>query len=244
LVWWLASRDAPEDHAAVSPAELAQIVAGRREAAAAARRKVPWSSIFRCRGILAMTLSYFTYGYVAWIFFAWMYIYMATARGVNLKGSAIDAMLLPLAMTVGCLLGGVLCDRITARFGLRIGRCVVPSVAFALTAVLLLAGSRAHAESTAVLLLACGAGSLYLAQSSYWAVCADLAGEFTSVVAGMVNMGGQIGGAVTASLTPLIAAHFGWQTSFLTAAVLALMGGLAWLTVDPTRPLVSAADRN
>jgi len=48
-----------------------------------------------------------------------------------------------------------------------------------------------------------------------------------------MNMGGQIGGAVTASLTPLIASRFGWNASFLTAAVLATGGAIAWLVVDP-----------
>jgi ACS family glucarate transporter-like MFS transporter len=78
---------------------------------------------------------------------------------------------------------------------------------------------------------------LYLAQSAFWAVSADIAGEFTGVVSGMMNMGGQIGGACTASLTPLIAAHFGWEMSFLTAAVLVVIGALAWAVIDPTQLL-------
>jgi ACS family glucarate transporter-like MFS transporter len=48
-----------------------------------------------------------------------------------------------------------------------------------------------------------------------------------------MNMGGQIGGAVTASLTPWIAERFGWSTSFLVAAALAAAGSAAWLLVDP-----------
>jgi ACS family glucarate transporter-like MFS transporter len=48
-----------------------------------------------------------------------------------------------------------------------------------------------------------------------------------------MNMGGQLGGAVTASLTPLIASRFGWNVSFLTATLLAAVGALAWLVVDP-----------
>jgi predicted MFS family arabinose efflux permease len=31
----------------------------------------------------------------------------------------------------------------------------------------------------------------------------------------------------------LIAAHFGWEASFLAATILAALGALAWLTVDP-----------
>jgi len=45
--------------------------------------------------------------------------------------------------------------------------------------------------------------------------------------------GAQIGGAVTASLTPWIAGRFGWSASFLVAAALAGAGSAAWLLVDP-----------
>jgi len=52
-----------------------------------------------------------------------------------------------------------------------------------------------------------------------------------------MNMGAQIGGAVTASLTPAIASRFGWTASFLVAAALCLTGALAWMFVDPKRTL-------
>jgi ACS family glucarate transporter-like MFS transporter len=52
-------------------------------------------------------------------------------------------------------------------------------------------------------------------------------------------MGAQIGGACTTSLTPLIAAHFGWHMSFFVAALVAILGALAWLIVDPKRTLLT-----
>jgi ACS family glucarate transporter-like MFS transporter len=48
-----------------------------------------------------------------------------------------------------------------------------------------------------------------------------------------MNMGGQAGGACTATLTPLIAAHFGWEMSFVTAAAIAAFGGAAWVLISP-----------
>jgi ACS family glucarate transporter-like MFS transporter len=89
----------------------------------------------------------------------------------------------------------------------------------------------------AAVVLACGAGVLYVAQSGYWAVTADISGEYVGVVSGIMNMGGQIGGACTATLTPLIAAHFGWEMSFVVAAALAGMGALMWLLIDPRKPI-------
>jgi ACS family glucarate transporter-like MFS transporter len=244
LVWWLLARDTPEQHAWVGGQESALIVSGRRvtgahevDTARYARHRIPWARIFRSRGIYALTLSYFSFGYVAWMFFAWIYIYMATVRGLNLKTSAMYASFPFIAMTVGCLVGGVVSDWIAARFSLRLGRCFLPGIALALTSGLLILGSRAHEAQTAALVLAGGAGVLYLAQSSFWAVSADIAGEYTGIVSGMMNMGGQIGGACTASLTPLVAARFGWGASFFVAAGLALMGGAAWMLIDPNQQL-------
>jgi ACS family glucarate transporter-like MFS transporter len=55
-----------------------------------------------------------------------------------------------------------------------------------------------------------------------------------------MNMGGQLGGATTASLTPFVAQHFGWDMSFWVAAALCFLGALAWLIVDPNQQLSTA----
>jgi ACS family glucarate transporter-like MFS transporter len=86
-------------------------------------------------------------------------------------------------------------------------------------------------------ILAGGAGALYVSQSSFWSVSADIAGRSSGVFSSMVNMGAQIGGAVTASLTPWVAQRFGWTTSFAIAAALAVVGSGLWMTVHPERPL-------
>ena len=185
---------------------------------------IPWTTIFTNKEVLALTLSYFAFVYVAWIFFAWFYIYMAQVRGLNLKASAAFSMLPFIAMTIGCLGGGAVSDWIAVRFGLRTGRCLLPALSLALTAILLVTGSRAHSAASAGVTLACGAGVLYISQSGFWAVSADIAGENVGVVSAIMNMGGQLGGACSASLTPMIAAHFGWEMSFVIAASIAALG--------------------
>jgi ACS family glucarate transporter-like MFS transporter len=57
-----------------------------------------------------------------------------------------------------------------------------------------------------------------------------------------MNMGCQLGGAATASLTPLIASHFGWEASFLAATGLATVGALAWLVVNPDARLLPSGN--
>jgi ACS family glucarate transporter-like MFS transporter len=142
-----------------------------------------------------------------------------------------------LSMTVCCLVGGALSDHLTGKYGLRVGRCGLAAVALALTAVFLVLGSQVHSPQLAGVILAGGAGALYLSQSSFWSVSVDIAGRSSGVFSSMVNMGGQIGGAVTASLTPWIAQRYGWTTSFSFSAVLAIIGAICWLTVHPEHPL-------
>jgi len=267
-IWFLASRDTPDQHPFVSSSELALIRSGltlgnrvptarngdvngavnvgARFSASPSEKAltplktktvVPWLTILASKSVWAITLSYFCYGYVAWIFFAWFFIYLARVRGMNLKASAFYGTLPFIAMAVGCPLGGLVADFLTKRVSRRVGRCGVAIFGLALTGVFLAFGANVDSAPLASVILAGGAGALYLSQSSFWAISADIGGTFSGSVSGFMNMGGQFGGAVTASLTPFIASHFGWTASFLTAASLAVLGSLAWLLVNPTQTL-------
>lgn len=253
-VWYLAARDTPEGLPAVSARELTHIQSGRtsrslptpaagseRNAAnVSADGRIPWSVILQSREVWAVTLSYFSFGYVAWIFFSWFYIYLAKVRGLDLKASAFYSSFPPLAMVACSLLGGVINDKLSKAYGKRVGRCGIAVFALALAAVLLVLGSHAASHRLASLVLSGGAGALYLAQSSYWSVTADIAGPSAGSASGFMNMGAQLGGAATALLTPVIAAHLGWTYPFAVAAALSGLGALAWLMVDPSRNLVPA----
>ena len=250
-VWWVAARDTPEEHPAVSASELREIRNGLSFATPApmsaadppstsvAPTTISWRAIFHRRDLPALMTGYFSFGYIAWIFFSWFFLYMAQVRGFDLKSSAYYTMFPFISMTICCLFGGVISDWLTRAYGLRVGRCGLAAVALLLTAAFLVLGSQVHSPQVAGVILAGGAGALYLSQSSFWSVSVDIAGRSSGVFSSMVNMGGQIGGAVTASLTPWIAQRFGWVTSFAVAAALAVVGAICWMTVHPELPLDS-----
>jgi len=205
--------------------------------AVAEKKPLAWSRIFSSRDVLAITFSYFCYGYVAYIFFSWFFIYLSQVRGLNLKTSSYYSMLPFIAMAICSTLGGLASDSLTRTVGKRIGRCGVACAGMLLCTVFLALGSYAADVRLASVVLAGGAGALYLSQSSFWSVTSEMAGASAGSVSGVMNMGNQIGGAVTASLTPVIAKHFGWETSFFVAACLCAIGGLLWLAVDVDRGL-------
>ncbi len=233
--WYWLARDRPENHPWVTPRELALIEAGLPEPPSelAIGKTLPWRTIFGSKDVAAIALSYFAYGYAAWIFFAWFFIYLSKVRGLDLKASSYYSMLPFLAMATCSPLGGRISDLLTRRHGKRIGRCGVAVAGIALAAVFIALGAQVQSARLASVVLAGGAGALYLSQSSFWSVTADMAGASAGSVSGIMNMGGQIGGMVTASLTPLIAQQCSWTASFLVAAGLCAVGALAWLVVDP-----------
>jgi len=238
FVWYVIARNSPDGHPSVSASELSKIKAGLPISLSHENPKlVSWARMLESREVLAVTVSYFSFGYVAWIFFSWFYIYLAEVRGLNLKTSAWYSTVPFIAMAVCSPLGGLVSDAIAKSKGPRAGRSGIAVLAMILAAIFLVIGSQAQNTRVAVLVLAGGAGALYLSQSSFWSVTADIGGRSSGSVSGFMNMGNQIGGMITASLTPWIASHFSWTAAFFVAAALSLCGAFAWLFVDPRKRL-------
>lgn len=236
-VWFFIARDKPSDHPWVNASERELVEAGLPHAATSQSHGVPWGRILSSRELWMMTLSYFAYGYSAYIFFTWFFIYLNSVRGLDLKSSRWWAMLPFIAMALASPVGGWISDRITASRGARIGRCGIAVFGIAFAAIFIALGTQVESARLAAVVLAGGAGALYLSQSSFWAVTAEIAGPSAGTVSGIMNMGGQLGGALTASLSPWIANQFGWTASFLTAAALCAVASAAWFLVDPSRRL-------
>jgi ACS family glucarate transporter-like MFS transporter len=127
----------------VSAAELTAIQSGLRVTGdspnlgkESADIPVPWKRVLRSREVWAVTVSYFCYGYVAWIFFSWQ------KCGLDLKASAFYSMLPFLAMLVCCLLGGAVNDRLTKWRGPRLGRCGLAAFAMGVAGIFIACGSQ------------------------------------------------------------------------------------------------------
>lgn len=239
-VWLLLARETPERHFLVRKPELDYIRASIAAAPAAGSAKpalVSWKSIVANRQVVLLTCSYFCFGYVAYIFFTWFFVYLSTVRGLDLKSSGLYGTLPFIAMTIASPFGGWLSDRVAKRYGRRIGRCVIAAIGMAGAAVFVAAATQVADARLATLVLAAGSGSLYLAQSAFWTLSADLGETSAGAVSGVMNMGGQLGGVVVAALTPVLAQNIGWSGSFVFTAGVALVGAAAWLFIDPDTKL-------
>jgi ACS family glucarate transporter-like MFS transporter len=237
VIWYRVARDTPAEHPKVTAEEKAHIAADMPLKVEGVMPPVPWLKIFTSIDVWGTTLAYIAFGYVAFIFHTWFFIYLKDGRGLDLKSSALFGMLPFIAMTSCCLLGGVISDWLVKHKGQYVGRSLFGAFTLFLSGIFLIIGSHAQDTTVAVLVLAGGAGALYLGQATYWAVAADFGGPFTGVISGLVNMGGQIAGAATASLTPLFAEKYGWETAFYIAAGVCFVCVFPWFFVNPNRRL-------
>jgi ACS family glucarate transporter-like MFS transporter len=235
--WVSASRDLPSQHPSVTPEELAHIQAGLPVRMESKMPPVPWGQVFTSIDVWGTALAYVGFGYAATIFHTWFFIYLKDGRGFDLKSSAVLGILPFIATTTCCLAGGVISDWLVKHKGQYIGRSLFGAFTLFVGGVFLILGGHAQDPIAAALLLAAGAGGLYLGQAVYYAVAAEVGGPYTGVVSGMVSMGGQIAGAATASLTPFFASKYGWEQAFTIAAGVTFVCIIPWFFVNPNRRL-------
>lgn len=237
VLWLFMARETPAAHPWVGAAERDYIKSGIPDSSSASTGTARWTMIIGNRTVQLLTFSYFCFGYAAYIFFTWFFTYLSTVRGLDLKSSGIYGTLPFIAMAVASPAGGWIADRLTVSRGGRVGRCGVASIGMVLAAVFIAAATQVEDVRVVAAVLALGSGALYLAQSAFWTLSADIGRRSAGAVSGVMNMGSQIGGAAVAMLTPLLADMLGWSVSFLFTAVVCLAGGLAWLWIDPDASL-------
>lgn len=244
-VWMFMARDTPAKHPWLKAAERDYIEGARSgsavKAPAEAEALASWRSIFANNQVKLLALSYFCFGYVVWIFFTWFFIYLSTVRGLDLKSSGLYAILPFAAMAIASPLGGFISDGLSRRFGDRVGRCFPAAAGMAGSALFVVLATMVSDARLAAIVLAAGSGSMYIAQSAFWTLSADIGKRSAGSVSGLVNMGCQLGGAAVSILTPIIANQLGWSASFYMTALAAVIGAVCWLCINPNTQLVETS---
>lgn len=238
--WYWFARNHPDHHRWLNEAERKWIHQGIPQRDPLIAPKLAWSTMLGSKDVWTLTLSYFCFGYLPTIFFTWFFIYLTRVRGLNLQTASYYTMLPFLAMTLGSAVGGWIADVVCRRFGRRWGRCGVSAIGMGAAGLFITIALQVSTATAASVILAFGAGSLYISQSAYWALSADFGKGSAGSLSGMMNMGAQTGSSVAAIVTPLIAAHYGWTASFMTAAVLCVIGAALWLMINPDCSLAPA----
>ena len=241
--WYLWYRDHPSQHREVNPAELELITAEHyRKPAAEPGGWSYWSKLLRSRNMLALCLMYFPNSFVMYFCITWLPTYLKEKHGLDAAALGFLAGLPLILSVVGDLCGGVVTDRVTARFGLRAGRCGVGAAAYLLAALGLLAVPFCAQPMLAAVLIAVAVAASMFTLGAAWGTCIDISGNNAATVSAVMNTAGQIGSL----LCPLIVAYslkwFGnnWDISIYLMGGLFLVGAFCWWLIDPRRPIFQA----
>lgn len=230
LMWFWFATDRPEEHPLVNAQEAAHIRGDTVD-----HQKptpVPWKAIVRTPSVWWLLISYACFGYVAYVYMSWFYLYLVDERGFSVLRGAVFASSPFIAMTIFCPLGGWLTDQLSKRLGVNRGRSLIGGGGMALAAICILIGAVVEAPFVAIAFLSLGAGWLYFTVGAFWRTPIDLSKSHTGTLSGLLNTGGNLGGTLSPTLTPWLANQFGWTMSLGIAAAIALIGALAWFKIQ------------
>ena len=232
LLWWTLARDRPDQHPwAHHSAALTDSERSDRGP------KHFWMSLFKHSTIWWLVCSYSCLGYVAYVYLSWFYLYLVNVRGFDALQGGLYASAPFWAILIGCPLGGWATDRWSARQGVTRGRLLAGMSGMAGAGCAIAAGAFADSSLVAIASLSIGAGCLYFAVGAYWASTSDLSKAHAGALSGLMNTGANLGGALSPSLTPWMAAQWGWPIALAVAGAVALVGAVLWLKIDPAKAL-------
>ena len=244
LVWsvWFALmyRNTPEEHQEVSGSELALIRGvdenGEvKQVTGTKRPTVPWKILLKHPNMWALMCGYFTYLYCLWIFLSWLPSYLVSYRGFTLLKMGSYAALPLSAGVLGDAFGGWLTDFLLIKTGnVKFARRSVAIMGMLGCGSFVLPAAFTANPYTAVY---CLTGAMFFLETIIgpsWAVPMDIGGEYSGTVSGMMNMGGQIGGALSPTVFGILVARGSWIAPFVIAAGLLFIGAAIWaFWIDP-----------
>jgi len=197
------------------------------------RASTPWREWFANRDLMLLTVGYVTANYFEYIFFFWLYYYFGEIRKMGADQSAIYTTLMWIAWILFTPTGGWVSDRLGARFGLRNGRRMVVVGCMATSAILVIIGSNVTGTAATVILLCLSLGFAAATDAPYWAAAIDASGKHSGTGGAIFNTGGNIGGMLAPTVTPLLAQRFGWSSGLYFGGAVVFVGVLVWFFLTP-----------
>jgi sugar phosphate permease len=234
--WYVYYRDSPEDHHRVNAAELDLIHSASGGPLKRAGAPVPWRRILSSHTIWMISLMYVCYQWALQVYLNWFPTYLREYRGMTLAQMGFYASLPLWAGVVGDLAGGWVSDLLLRLTGdVKRARRTVGVAGFLIAAAGILPATFTHDPRASVAFSCLAFGGLELTVSVSWAIPLDIAGDFAGSASAVMNGLGNLGGAVSTQMLPILVAAAGWNTPFLVTSALCAVGALMYMKIDASR---------
>ena len=234
-------RDRPEDKPQVNEAERILIRTAAAESGSiyddTSAVRMRWASLLS-PNVLALCVVSFSVSFCFYFYITFLPKYLKEQFQVDYAQSQFISGLPMLLGGVACLFGGFLSDWMIRKTGnKRWGRSLIPAIAWTLAGLCAFLVPQLHTATAVMCALVIGFIFQDLGVPPMWTLPADIGGRFAGTLGGWMNMAGCLAG----TLSPLIAARmsiaYGWNSTFLIFGSIYLLGALAWLRVDASRPI-------
>ena len=200
---------------------------------------VSWNKILRNRQFWTICAMYFFYAFGSWFFFSWFPTFMELGRGFA-KSELTYAVAVPFIMSmIGNITGGYLTDKISAKYGLKVGRKALGTSSLAISALCMFLAAFIPGKMAVFVFLSLCFGIFDLMLPSAWALCIDLGKQHAGAISGAMNTFGNIGGFFCGILFGyLVQASGNYNLPLYMIAGMLLISSLLFSFINPTKPIV------
>ncbi len=200
----------------------------------------PWRTFFRRRQFWLILIMAWFYGWGASFYLSWLTDFLVKDRGLDQMQMKLYTALPFLLGMVGNLTGGVLCDRLSNRFGLRIGRRAVGGSSLALAGLMLFLAASASEHWVRGVAAGIGYGIMDCMLPASWANCVDIGGPYAGSLSGAMNTSVQAGGFISIVLFGYMVEQWGsYDLPLCAIAAMTCISACFFACIDPTKPLVT-----
>jgi cyanate permease len=238
IAWHRWFRDEPRDHPAISKEELDLIESERGIPASHHGGQGSWRALRGKPSTYLLCLMYFSNSYGFYFLITWLPTYLSEERKFASTELSLFAGLPLLLSVIADISGGWTTDALTARFGVRAGRCVAGASAYLLAGIAMLAGAAVEDPRTAAILIAVATASSMFTLAPSWASCIDIGRRHAGILSAMMNTTGQVGSLLSPVILAYVVQRFdNWAIPIYLMAGLYFMASVCWLFIRPDHPV-------
>lgn len=236
IAWWLAFRDRPEDHPALSSLEKEEIATTRQQEEPEDAEPLDRSKMMASTNMWSVILQYFCSNFTFFFALTWLFPYLKETYQLGALEAGWYTSAPFIAGAIGNWVSGGMIDALYRKGNWDLSRKLPAMIGFSLAAIGLIASLFAGSALVAVICLSVAIFGADMTLPPSWSLCVDIGRRSAGAVSGTMNMAGNLGAFLTALAFPYLTDWTGSeQVFFYVAAALNILAIGLWWRVQASR---------